>query len=164
MIPQTVSCKIWMVGVTLLLSGATVGFGEEKKSAVSQWEIVPTPVVTREEPARERVEWTVEASREIHGVSLEVYVDETLRDGQVLGDLKAGTNSGSIFLPVPTETVLSRWLLKSADGKILAEKRFLWEKPRPWTLYVVSSTHTDIGLHNSQYIQRKMSSDYTPSP
>ena len=29
-----------------------------------------------------------------------------------------------------------------------------WTKPREWTLYVMGSSHTDIGLHNSQYIRR----------
>lgn len=44
--------------------------------------------------------------------------------------------------------------------KILAEKKFDWDKPRHWTIYMISSTHTDIGLHNSQYIQRKMTVGY----
>ncbi len=31
---------------------------------------------------------------------------------------------------------------------------YRWCKPRTWTIYVMVSSHTDIGLHNSQYIQR----------
>lgn len=152
--------KSGILGMILLLCSGMMGLGEERKSEVSQWEILPTPVVTREEPARQRAVWTVETSREMKNVSLEVYAGETLLERQVLGDLKLGANSGNVFLPVPTETVDSRWILKSTEGNVLAEKTFPWEKPRHWTLYVVSSTHTDIGLHNSQYIQRKMSSDY----
>ncbi len=31
---------------------------------------------------------------------------------------------------------------------------FSWKKPRDWTFFVMVSSHTDIGLHNSQYYQR----------
>ena len=35
-----------------------------------------------------------------------------------------------------------------------------WKKPRDWELYFVLSSHTDIGLHNSQYVQRYQSANF----
>lgn len=49
---------------------------------------------------------------------------------------------------------------KDADGKDVFELVPVSELPdglpevRPWKIYCIKSTHTDIGLHNSQYIQR----------
>lgn len=52
------------------------------------------------------------------------------------------------------------WVFRDAQGKTLISLSGHWNAPRHWTIYVVSSTHCDIGLHNSQYVQRKMSGDY----
>lgn len=49
---------------------------------------------------------------------------------------------------------------KDADGKDVFELVPISELPeglpevRPWKIYSIKSSHTDIGLHNSQYIQR----------
>lgn len=49
---------------------------------------------------------------------------------------------------------------KESDGRIVFELMPVSELPdnlpevRPWKIYSIKSTHTDIGLHNSQYIQR----------
>ena len=49
---------------------------------------------------------------------------------------------------------------KGADGEDVFELVPIAELPdglpavRPWKIYCIKSTHTDIGLHNSQYIQR----------
>ncbi len=52
------------------------------------------------------------------------------------------------------------WELRDSEGKILQTLSSRWDAPRRWTIYMVSSTHCDIGLHNSQYIQRNMSVQY----
>ncbi|MDX9980867.1 MAG: hypothetical protein RBU25_12655, partial [Lentisphaeria bacterium] len=58
------------------------------------------------------------------------------------------------LLPMPRVSCGIRWLLSDATGQTLAETVLAWSPPRDWTLYMVASTHTDIGLHNSPYIQR----------
>ncbi|MDW7657509.1 MAG: glycoside hydrolase family 38 C-terminal domain-containing protein, partial [Bacillota bacterium] len=67
--------------------------------------------------------------------------------------LTAGRNDLSLLLAPPEKDFKSAWQL-SDDDHVLAIVNLLWEKPREWTLYVMVSSHTDIGLHNSQYIQR----------
>ena len=52
------------------------------------------------------------------------------------------------------ESFQATWRLVSRERTILAEIETFWEKPREFTMYVMISSHTDIGLHNSQYIQR----------
>ena len=125
-----------------------------------QWEVAPTSLVTRAEPARQRVEFAVQASRDSGPVYLEVYDGRQQIGKGELGSLKEGDNRPAVLLPVPSDQREVRWVLKDGEGNLLAEKTATWTRPRHWTIYVVSSTHTDIGLHNSQYIQRWMNVNY----
>ncbi len=72
--------------------------------------------------------------------------------------LSAGDNGISLFLPPPEADIHSVWKLESDGAE--ARTELLWKKPREWTFYVMISSHTDIGLHNSQYIQRYNSSRF----
>ncbi|MBQ9455402.1 MAG: hypothetical protein IJU53_07005, partial [Thermoguttaceae bacterium] len=47
------------------------------------------------------------------------------------------------------------WVVKDPSGKTLKTFESTWTRPREWTIYMISSTHCDIGLHNSQYHQRR---------
>lgn len=59
-----------------------------------------------------------------------------------------------LMIQVPKTNCQALFTLKSLDGKPLAECNVNWTVPRHWTLDVVVGSHTDIGLHNSPYIQR----------
>lgn len=90
-------------------------------------------------------------------VLLDVYREESPVVENVKLGLNSGTGKGVCLLPVQQERFDALWILKDRAGNILARTRAIWEKPLERTFYVMVSSHTDIGLHNSQYIQRQNS-------
>ncbi len=84
--------------------------------------------------------------------------------GEVICEEEVGIASGEgharAMLPRPERTRQVRWELRSLSGELLASEEGTWEKPRQWRIYIMISSHTDIGLHNSQYIQRYNSSRF----
>ncbi|MDO4859283.1 MAG: glycoside hydrolase family 38 C-terminal domain-containing protein [Thermoguttaceae bacterium] len=62
--------------------------------------------------------------------------------------------------PMDYEPLDVTWVVKDPSGKTLKTFESTWTRPREWTIYMISSTHCDIGLHNSQYHQRRMSVQY----
>ena len=123
---------------------------------IKQWKVAPTSLVSRDVPPRQKIDLTVESSEALSACVLKVWSGERLRIEQALGALKAGTNGISVLLPEPSEASETRWVLASDSNPALAEAKLTWQPPRHWTLYVVKSSHVDIGLHDSQYKQRKM--------
>ncbi|MFA7637349.1 MAG: glycoside hydrolase family 38 C-terminal domain-containing protein [Monoglobales bacterium] len=75
--------------------------------------------------------------------------------------LCSGDCSADVMLKAPERDIDSIWSIVDGDGNALAETSVIWKAPRKWELYVMVSTHTDIGLHNSQYIQRHNSVLFT---
>ena len=82
-----------------------------------------------------------------------------LPDQTVLDETPVALDSGRFhqraFMRAPTEDIAHvRWEFLDAKGNLLWHGEDAWPKPRHWTIHIVISSHTDIGLHNSQYIQR----------
>ena len=82
-----------------------------------------------------------------------------LPDQTVLDETPVALDSGRFhqraFMRAPTEDIAHvRWEFLDAKGNLLWHDEGAWPKPRHWTIHIVISSHTDIGLHNSQYIQR----------
>ncbi len=79
------------------------------------------------------------------------------KDGAVYAETDLPVVSGERrcvrMLPVPEAAFTAIWRIER-KGEILAEGEFFWPVPRQWELSVMLSSHTDIGLHNSQFIQR----------
>ena len=69
--------------------------------------------------------------------------------------LTGGDCHTSVRLPAPESDCQSVWTL-SLNGET-ARYTALWKAPRHFTIHIMISSHTDIGLHNSQYIQRRNS-------
>lgn len=93
----------------------------------------------------------------VHG-SLAAY---GLEDGKEIARAPVAFITGHISqyvsLPVRREDTPVRWQVEDEDGTVLASCEDVWKKPREWKIYIMISSHTDIGLHNSQYIQRRNS-------
>ncbi|MBP3311777.1 MAG: hypothetical protein J6L72_06020, partial [Butyricicoccus sp.] len=68
--------------------------------------------------------------------------------------VSAGEYRTELLLPCRSEDTDARWELRTLSGEPLFSMDFLWKKPREWTIHVMISSHTDIGLHNSHYVQR----------
>ena len=88
---------------------------------------------------------------------------DVIREGQVLIHahplaVDSGEAMTTLLLPRQPESFPAVWQIKDRSGAVLTTLEALWTTPREWTLYTMISSHTDIGLHNSQYIQRYNSS------
>ncbi len=85
---------------------------------------------------------------------LNVYKETELIIDKVKVAFNRGVGMAVCMLPVQKETFDAVWQLIDQDGNSLAETKAPWILPNKRTFYVMVSSHTDIGLHNSQYIQR----------
>lgn len=65
------------------------------------------------------------------------------------------------MLPVQKNEFNAVWKITDKNKNVVYECCTVWTKPREWTFYIMISSHTDIGLHNSQYIQRANSCKFT---
>lgn len=72
--------------------------------------------------------------------------------------LSSGKNNIALMLKPPQKDTETVW--KIVIGEAENSVSVLWKKPREWEFFVMISSHTDIGLHNSQYIQRYNSERY----
>lgn len=120
---------------------------------IAFFSVQPLSMVTNSERPAQRIELEIHAERTAH------LVLQVIRDGEIIADgldlpVLGGEYKTSIFLPVPEKASVTQWNLFSRSGEKLASFENLWEVPREWDFYIVVSSHMDIGLHNSQYIQR----------
>jgi len=127
--------------------------------AVTRWEVTPTSLVAQGVPPRQNIQVDVDCAEPLAACALKVWTDGKLFAEKELDALRAGTNTVSVLLDEPKKPLASRWALL-AEGKTLAECAFTWKPPRHWTIYEVLSSHVDIGLHNPQYMQRRMVCGY----
>lgn len=123
----------------------------ESMVEINKFKVQTFPMVTQDDLQRVDVEYS--SSKALHCI-LEVYKGEESICGEIAVALNHGCGVVSLLLPVQEESFQAAWRLISREGIVLAETEALWEKPREFTMYVMISSHTDIGLHNSQYIQR----------
>lgn len=72
----------------------------------------------------------------------------------------SGDYACEVLLPPVTVDTPVIWEVLTLSGDLLYHYEAVWKKPRKWTFYVMISSHTDIGLHNSQYHQRYMSEKF----
>ncbi len=125
--------------------------------SVTRFEVSATSLVSHDE--KQRCVLTYYTDRAAH-LLLSAY-----RHGKKVVDrVPVAFNSGSgtsyVMLPVAKESAVVLWRLTDKEGNVVAETEGKWQAPREWTLYVMISSHTDIGLHNSQYIQRANGSKF----
>ena len=121
---------------------------------ISGFGVKPLPMVTRE--GLQRVDILYHCSKPAH-----LFLD-VIRDGAAVVEkapvaLNSGKGTVTLLLPRQKETFDALWRLTDRQGNVLAETEAPWVMPRERTIYVMLSAHTDIGLHESQYIQRDMS-------
>lgn len=75
-------------------------------------------------------------------------------------NLSSGYTELRLMLPTIDKDFLAKCCIFDKTGNLLSSITVEWQKPIKRTLYVMISSHTDIGLHNSQYIQRKNSEEF----
>ena len=115
-------------------------------------------MLTREKSSRQRIELRFVSDCAGHVIIKAMQGDRQLPDTEIA--ILSGTYRTFILLEPPEKEVQALFQVCTLDGKMLQEKELTWTPPRKWELYVMLSSHTDIGLHNSQYIQRHNSADF----
>ncbi len=115
--------------------------------------VFQTSLVSNEAQPRQKIILNVESSEALEGCALEVRAGAKLLASAPLGKIPAGESELSVLLPEPEENISARWAL-ARGAEVLAQKEIEWKTPRRWTLYILKSTHVDIGLHRTQYVQR----------
>lgn len=123
---------------------------------ISISEVKPLPMVTRD--GLQRIDLTYCCSKTAH-LYLDVFQGERAVVSKHPVALNGGRGTVSLLLPRQEETFDALWVLKDREESVLAEARGEWTVPRERTIFVMLSSHMDIGLHESQYIQRKATSD-----
>lgn len=114
-------------------------------------EIKATSMVTADD--RQLLTIKAECSRTSH-------LFMTISDkGRVLAEnipiaLSSGKTKTTMLLPASGKDFSATAAFFDKCHNKVCETEFVWKKPREWEIFVMLSSHTDIGLHNSQYIQR----------
>ena len=120
---------------------------------VRDFSVCPLPMVTKD--GRQRVDISYNCTKAIH------LVLDVLRDGETMVSEKVVFNGGrgtvDVLLPAQENSFEALWRLTDLQGNVQGEIKARWTAPRHRTIYVMLSSHVDIGLHESQYIQKHLS-------
>lgn len=77
----------------------------------------------------------------------------------IISDTDVAFDSGKGYtyalMPVQKNDIDATAIFSDKNGNKITQKDFLWTKPLKRTFHIMISSHTDIGLHNSPYIQRQ---------
>ena len=113
------------------------------------------PVSIIDQEGRQWIDIHGESPRVMHGHLRAIQLpDKTLLDEAPVA-LDSGRFHQRVFLRAPQEDISRvRWEFLDSSENLFWHGETAWPKPRKWTFHIVISSHTDIGLHNSQYLQR----------
>ena len=124
---------------------------------ISELKITATSLVSKED--LQRVVLQYDCSEAAH-LLLSVYRGDNAVVTKMPMVFSSGCGECDMMLPVQGGSFDAVWEISDKSGNVLCQTAAPWKSPREWTLYVMISSHTDIGLHNSQYIQRYNSSRF----
>ena len=124
---------------------------------INSIEFSPVSIVNHDNMQLVKLKYDV--NKTFHAV-INVYNKATLVKENTPVAFSSGKRFTYILLPAQEKGFLATWQVLDKEGNVLYETKSVWEKVRKWTLNLMLSSHTDIGLHNSQYIQRYNSSEF----
>ena len=119
--------------------------------------VIPISMISKDNMQRLRVEYECTAASH-YSLSLYSGGKKLLPDTDIAFDSGAGRTY--IMLPLQERELNVTAVLSGKNGNIAAKSDFLWTVPQKRTFHIMISSHTDIGLHNSQYIQRQNSAAF----
>lgn len=117
--------------------------------------VVPLSMVSYDGMQRILFEYTINRSCKLE---LRIIEDNNITFVTTVA-FTSGSAKSFAMVPVRTKAGIVRFTFWD-KGNSVSEKSVFWEPPREWDFYIMISSHTDIGLHNSQYIQRFNSSRF----
>ncbi|MBO5454598.1 MAG: hypothetical protein J6A69_11665 [Clostridia bacterium] len=120
--------------------------------------ITPVSMVTRDNKQRINIEFETKYASHL-------FLSVLSGNNKIVDKIDVAFNNGKgttfAMLPIQDTDVEADFVFCDKNENILYSVSVLWKKPREWTLFAMISSHTDIGLHNSQYIQRFESCRFT---
>ena len=93
-------------------------------------------------------------------LTLDVLVEDKKIASAMDLPITSGKCNAFIFVPVVNKDLDARFNFYDLDGNLIYSTIQTIKAPRDWTFYFMISSHTDIGLHNSQYVQRANSEKF----
>ena len=124
---------------------------------ISILSVISKSMVTKK--GTQRIDFTCRCDQTKHLLLNVRAGDKSIIEGKDIA-FSAGEQVYDVYIPVIEKDIASTWQITDNAGTVLCEKESILKKPRQWTMYAMVSSHTDIGLHNSQYIQRYNSSKF----
>lgn len=121
---------------------------------IKEFTVIPLSLVTKD--GLQRVDIRYHATRSGH-LRLSVYHGAEPVAERIPVALNSGTGTVSVLLPEQEDSFPAVWVLTDLTGAEVVRTEAVWTRPRHRTMYVMLSSHTDVGLHESQYIQRQIS-------
>ena len=152
--------SVFLADATSLFEAENRLSGKVGSATVSDWNIVPYLMITQGDAPCQQFELFFNSSKAEPKWTLRVFHGNKMIVENPLENVVQGANAILTLIPETKETVESRWILLDGQGIQVAEKKMTRTPPRQWTLYLLSSSHVDIGLHQSQYKQRKMTVEF----
>lgn len=125
--------------------------------SIRELKIIPTSLVSADDLQKIIIKYNCSKSIRLF---VTVYREKTAVVEKIPVAFDSGNVSTSVLLPVQKEEFEALWEFTDLNSNVVASVSAFWKKAREWTLYTMISSHTDIGLHNSQYIQRFNSSKF----
>ncbi len=126
-------------------------------NTINEFNVLPISMITAENKQKIDMHYISDFDGYAY---LNVFEDDKILYKGIKLAIRSGKSKTSLFLDPPKTDTTAKWQLVSKENEILAQAVSIWKKPREWTFYVMVSSHTDIGLHNSQYIQRHSSEKF----
>lgn len=123
---------------------------------VQDFQVRPVSMVNHDN--MQRIEISCKTPADCHLLFRVLKAGKTIRSCPV--SLCSGQARAAVLLETVKQDTDVVWQLCDNENHIISQTEGLWKKPREWQLFVMISSHTDIGLHNPPYIQRFNSSKF----
>ncbi len=113
--------------------------------------VLPLSMVSKDN--KQRLVFSYESSFACH-CNVVIYYKSEIIVPETDVALVSGDGRSYVSVPVQQKDIQALAVLFDKSGNKISESEFLWTTPRERTIHVMVSSHTDIGLHNPQYVQR----------
>lgn len=119
--------------------------------------IQPISIIRKDNLQRVDISGTTDAPGHYY---LSVYDGDRCVVERVPFGLNGGSSAATVWLTPPARSYEARWVITDRTGRVIAEQVSQFSVPRKWTIYVMVSSHFDLGLPNAPYIQREESARF----
>jgi len=147
--------------VSWLTLAVAVSTAAASASQLTIDKLAPTPLFPKAEPLRQVAHLSVTNAS---GTAIDAEVRVNAGDGaESTQDVRLEPGGSTVTLLVPDiqqPATLRVELVARADGRVLARHEQAWQPQRKWKVYIVHSSHEDIGYENYIYEKQHEVADF----